>query len=231
VTRVVRKETRGRKKRAPRARLAVAHTQTRAEASAEKRAHILDAALTEFAEVGYERASTNSIAARAGVAKGLVFHHFGSKDDLFGAVADDVVKLFTQRFEEFVADAPPDLFARVLAWTDVKLAIAREDPRRLRFFVGALVNAPDEVKQKTRAQGEAIASRLMPRLLAGVDFGSLRQGVRPQEALEAFLVLGSGLERFIVPLLSGTPTDEALALVASKAKRMLELLRDGLYGR
>lgn len=44
---------------------------------------ILDAARTEFAEAGYERATIRAIAARAGVDPALVHHHFGSKEDLF----------------------------------------------------------------------------------------------------------------------------------------------------
>ena len=44
-----------------------------------KRQRILDAAIREFAEHGYDKASTNSIVKEAGIAKGLLFHYFGSK--------------------------------------------------------------------------------------------------------------------------------------------------------
>jgi len=50
------------------------------------RSRILSAALTEFALHGAEAASTNAIAASASVAKGLVFHYFGSKPELYAAV-------------------------------------------------------------------------------------------------------------------------------------------------
>lgn len=57
------------------------------------------AAVEEVAERGYEGASLTRIAARAGVAKGLVWHYFAGKDDLMEATAkatlesmrDDVV--------------------------------------------------------------------------------------------------------------------------------------------
>ena len=35
---------------------------------------------TEFAEKGYDNASTNSIVDAVGTSKGLLFHYFGSKD-------------------------------------------------------------------------------------------------------------------------------------------------------
>ncbi len=46
------------------------------------RARIREAALSHFAEEGYERATVRSIAQSAGVSPGLLRHHYGSKDAL-----------------------------------------------------------------------------------------------------------------------------------------------------
>jgi len=46
------------------------------------RARIRDAAIEQFAERGYDRATIREIAGAAGVSPGLVRHHFGSKDEL-----------------------------------------------------------------------------------------------------------------------------------------------------
>ncbi len=47
---------------------------------------LLDAALAEFSEKGRSGARTSSIAARAGVNKQLISHHFGGKDGLYRAL-------------------------------------------------------------------------------------------------------------------------------------------------
>jgi AcrR family transcriptional regulator len=47
---------------------------------------VLDAARKLFAAQGFEATSIDAIAARAGVAKGAVYHHFASKDDVFAQV-------------------------------------------------------------------------------------------------------------------------------------------------
>lgn len=47
---------------------------------------LLDAALVEFSEKGRAGARTSSIAARAGVNKQLISHHFGGKDGLYRAL-------------------------------------------------------------------------------------------------------------------------------------------------
>jgi len=47
--------------------------------AAERKASILDAALVEFAERGLDGASTEAIAARAGISQPYVFRLFGTK--------------------------------------------------------------------------------------------------------------------------------------------------------
>ena len=47
---------------------------------------ILDAAERRFAELGFAGAGIKSIATAAGVAQGLLYYHFGSKEELYRAV-------------------------------------------------------------------------------------------------------------------------------------------------
>jgi len=49
----------------------------------DKQQAILQAALSEFAEKGYEQASTNRIVKQAGIGKGMLFYYFNSKRELY----------------------------------------------------------------------------------------------------------------------------------------------------
>ncbi|WP_176560042.1 TetR/AcrR family transcriptional regulator [Brevibacillus dissolubilis] len=51
---------------------------------------ILETALQEFAEKGYDRARIDLIAKNAGVNKALIYYHFTSKDELYTAVINDL---------------------------------------------------------------------------------------------------------------------------------------------
>src|ERR671937_1959205 len=64
----------------------------------ERREAVLDAALEEFAERGLDGASTEAIAARAGISQPYVFRLFGTKKDLFKAV---VSRCFRETLELF----------------------------------------------------------------------------------------------------------------------------------
>jgi AcrR family transcriptional regulator len=54
----------------------------------DRRAQLIDVALTLFAEHGYDGASTRAIAAAAGVTEALIFRHFPTKRDLLLAVIE-----------------------------------------------------------------------------------------------------------------------------------------------
>ncbi|MFD6423942.1 TetR family transcriptional regulator [Streptomyces sp. NPDC060198] len=59
-----------------------------AQGGPDSRARILQAARTEFAERGYDKASMRSIARAAGVDAALVHHYFGTKDEVFAAAVE-----------------------------------------------------------------------------------------------------------------------------------------------
>lgn len=58
--------------------------------SAEKQEAMREAAIAEFAQFGFDNASVDSIAVRAGVSKRTLYNHFPSKEALFQSLVGDV---------------------------------------------------------------------------------------------------------------------------------------------
>ncbi|SIR10357.1 TetR family transcriptional regulator [Micromonospora avicenniae] len=85
---------------------------------------LLGAAAEEFGERGIAGARVERIAAQAGVSKGLVYTHFGSKDELFDAVFADYV-LETMRQVPFTAADLPEYAGRLHDWYLANPAAAR----------------------------------------------------------------------------------------------------------
>ncbi|GAA3146308.1 TetR/AcrR family transcriptional regulator [Nonomuraea roseoviolacea] len=69
------------------------------------RARIREAALRQFGELGFERATIRGIAETAGVSSGLVRHHFGSKEALREACDEFLVKTL-RRVRDATFDDP-----------------------------------------------------------------------------------------------------------------------------
>src|SRR5947199_10873585 len=70
---------------------------TRSTAAA-RRDEVLDAALVEFAERGFQGTSTEDIARRAGISQPYIFRLFGTKKELFSAT---VSRCFRETLEIF----------------------------------------------------------------------------------------------------------------------------------
>src|SRR5271154_342474 len=97
-------------------------------------AGILAAARELFADEGFEAASIDGIAARAGVAKGAVYHHFASKEEIFTRVLEDV--------QAEIAALPVPASTRalndpvdVIAAETLRYLLAAADPSRKRILL------------------------------------------------------------------------------------------------
>lgn len=91
------------------------------------RERILAAAAELFAERGFDRTSTARLAAAAGVPQGLIFYHFGTKEELLHAIV-------RERSGQVLADlAPPetpgDPYAAIaVLWSRMRGQLGKEDP-------------------------------------------------------------------------------------------------------
>jgi TetR/AcrR family transcriptional regulator len=191
------------------------------------RERILAAALEEFATRGFDAASTNAIAARAEVAKGLVFHHFGSKEGLFDVLYEQEVTRLTELV--LAPQGPPaaDLFERLHQVTMRKLELAKQFPLTTEFLVVALTEAPPSLRPKLAARQAELLRQSWPRLLEGLDPTRLREGLTLGDAVETIGLLAEGLEKQLTALMKSRTL--TMPEIASRAWRHFERLRDGLY--
>ncbi|MEO2038816.1 MAG: TetR/AcrR family transcriptional regulator [Martelella sp.] len=72
--------------------------------TAATRLALLHAAVAEFTEFGYEGGRVDRIAKNAGVNKQLVYHHFGSKADLYRATLEEVYREIREREQQLHLD-------------------------------------------------------------------------------------------------------------------------------
>ncbi|WP_163508389.1 TetR/AcrR family transcriptional regulator [Fodinicola acaciae] len=79
-----------------------------ADEAAETRRALLEAALMEFADKGFHAAKLADIAARAGVTRGALYHHFADKTEMYGTVLDDGWEIATEEaWSALDADGTP----------------------------------------------------------------------------------------------------------------------------
>jgi AcrR family transcriptional regulator len=159
----------------------------RSTAVEDKRRQLLDAAVRVFARKGYHASRVGDIAEEAGVAHGLLYHYFKSKDDVLEAVFHENWSVLLARIasveetEEPAADQLRHVAAILLrTWLhlpDVVRVVVREFGRspELAERIGDLAQ-PIDVIQRVIARGVAsgeFRSDIDPRVAATVVYGSI----------------------------------------------------------
>ncbi len=96
-------------------------------ASADPRDDILDAAAELFGAVGYAKATTREIAARAGLRQSSLFYHFATKEDILAALFERIVAGALDLTERLgAADLPPAEHIYSLVFGDVHNMMSSE---------------------------------------------------------------------------------------------------------
>ena len=142
-------------------------TSTTRSTAAARRDEVLDAAMIEFAERGFEGASTEDIARRAGISQPYLFRLFGTKKKLFTA---SVARCLREALEMFQRAAEGKRGEDALkAIGQAYLAMLEEDRMRLRAQMQAYAACDDpEIRAVVRAGfGDLVA---YVRRVSGADW-------------------------------------------------------------
>jgi TetR/AcrR family transcriptional regulator, fatty acid metabolism regulator protein len=193
----------------------------RSTAVEDKRRQLLDAAVRVFARKGYHASRVGDIAEEAGVAHGLLYHYFKSKDDVLEAVFHENWSVLLARIasveetEEPAADQLRHVAAILLrTWLhlpDVVRVVVREFGRspELAERIGELAQPIDAIQ------------RVIAR---GVERGEFRPDIDTR--LAATVVYGSIDELLTAWVLGRLPSGEDD--VAAAEKTLLEVSLLGL---
>ena len=98
---------------------------------------IVAAAEREFASRGFQGASISRIAERAGVPRTNVHYYFNSKEELYGRLLSDIIRLWNDSFPEI---KPADDPAEVLeAYVRAKITFSRTNPLSSKIFANEIL--------------------------------------------------------------------------------------------
>jgi TetR/AcrR family transcriptional regulator, fatty acid metabolism regulator protein len=156
------------------------------EREREKRRQILRAAIAVFARSGYHTSRVADVAKEAGVAYGLVYHYFGSKEDLLDTIFRRTWTRMLQAVEEVEAEegSARDQLAGVAR---IVLGSWEADPDLIRVLIREVARSPQLGREVGEIQ-HAFAG--LQRIIArGQERGELRKDVDPR--LAAWILYGA----------------------------------------
>ena len=173
----------------------------RAAAVEDKRALIRGAAVRAFAKKGYHACRVSDIAEEAGVAYGLVYHYFRSKEEVLEAIFRETWGQMLARVREVEESDQParEKLRRVAA---VILRTWRRDPDLVRVLVREVTRG-EQLQRQVEEIGQAFDA--LRRIIAdGQEAGELRADV---DARVSAVVFYGALEEILTGWVMGQLPD------------------------
>ncbi len=113
-------------------------SRTRAEVTVDKRRQILDAAVRVFARQGFHSTRVSDIADEAGVAYGLVYHYFDSKEQVLNELFSERWSLLLAAIDETEGAPARQRLARVAGFI---VDSYRHDPELMKVIIVEVTRA------------------------------------------------------------------------------------------
>lgn len=117
--------------------------------NSEKQDRMINASLHFFAKNGYKHASTDDIIKEAGISKGLLFHYFGNKQNLYTFLLEYSVRYMLFEYDRLIGDEK-DYFAFHEKLELAKLNILRNYP----YMYGFMDTASGEINPEIRSMSQ-----------------------------------------------------------------------------
>jgi len=193
----------------------------RSIAQEEKRRLILDAAVRVFARQGYHTCRVGDIAEEAGVAHGLLYHYFSSKEEVLETVFRETWTDVLDALKAVAAsDEPPREQLRHVA--AILLRAWRRDPDLVRVLVREVARSP-QVQSKVDKLGQAFTS-IEEIVARGQQKGAFRRDLDPR--LASWIFYG-GIEEILTGWVLGQLPDGDEDVAAAE-RTVVELLCAGM---
>jgi TetR/AcrR family fatty acid metabolism transcriptional regulator len=194
--------------------------------AAEKRRIILDAAVRVFARQGFHTCRVSDIADEAGVAYGLVYHYFRSKDEVLSTLFVERWSVMTALIEE-VDERPIPAREKLGAVASFIVDSYQHDPELMKVIIVEVTRAANSFGQTHLDEISGAYARIATIVEHGQRDGEFRPDVSPGFAAMAFYgAIEQVLTSWIFDLLPFGPAE------AEEAKTMvLDTICGGLDPR
>ncbi|WP_041701747.1 TetR/AcrR family transcriptional regulator [Gottschalkia acidurici] len=148
---------------------------------------ILNAAVIEFGTKNYENASLNNICNDNSISKGLIYHYYKNKDDLFLNCVKYCFDQFVDylQVEEFKENNFQSIMKKCL---DLRYCFFKENIHLSHIFVNAVLQPPMHLKQEIKVLRKKFDDLNMNIYQFALSKITLREGITKEEAIEYFWI-------------------------------------------
>lgn len=154
----------------------------------QSREKILHAAIGEFGSNGYDKASLNAALAQSGISKGLVYHYFKNKDELYLSCVKSCFEALREYLETNCTNSSQSDH-RLEEYFDARQRFFTENPLYIRIFFNAVIQPPTHLKtdiEGLKKDLDQFNLNIFESALSGL---TLRKGISIEDAVSYFIAV------------------------------------------
>ena len=189
---------------------------------------ILDAAIEEFSKNGYAAASMNTICSENGISKGIIYHYFSSKDELYLLCAQKCFDEITAYLKQIKKSLGGTAEQKMRTYFDARLSFFAVHPLYLGIFSDITLNPSEHLSleiEECRKGFDAMNVSVLKEILQSI---TLRKGLSVNQIIADFsLYMDFYNMHFKAKLTEGKSAAASLKKHEENCHRQLSIL---LYG-
>lgn len=193
----------------------------------EKKERIINSSLEEFSKNGFEKASTNIIVKNAKISKGLLFHYFGNKQELYNKLIEFVIELVNDSISNNINWEEKDFFLRVKKIIIIKTSLTNRYPYIYEFMKVVLEGKSiEEIKSITGKYSGGLTQKVYS---YNIDFSMFRDEIDLEIAMN---IIRWTFEKFSIEMwekekLEGISSD--MKTISQELDKYIVTLRKAFY--
>ena len=139
---------------------------------------IINCAFREFARQGYVSGSINTICAVGKLSKGLLYHYYTNKDELYLACVERCFQELTETLEKELLPWEEKITPEF--YFEVRMAFFKQHPEHQRIFCDTLVCQQESLRKSIRNPFDELNDRLLGSILKKKK---LAEGISMEDAM------------------------------------------------
>lgn len=159
----------------------------------EKQQRIINAGLEFFGRYDYKKASTEDIACKAEISKGLLFYYFHNKKEYYQFLYDYTFKTITKQVVDNKYKEITDFFELLKYCADKKYELMKINPYIYDFSMKYYYNSSQEVSQENNSKINNFYDTVIDTYLSNIDFSKFRNDIDPKEIFNMLYYTADGL--------------------------------------
>ena len=196
----------------------------------EKQQRILNAALNEFANKGFDRASTNEIVKSAGISKGLLFHYFNNKKELYLFLHEYFIEILMKEFFTSEHFAERDVFERLKKIMISKSHLMKKYPEIFDFYMSAYIETSSEIKNELTSSHFDLMALSYSRIFENIDTSKFKEGIDMNKAIDIISWTLEGYGNQVMSGVKGLRNSEAdFTREFAEADVYIDMLKRAFY--